>query len=118
MEGKYKKLEMELKKDIHTMIRTEQLKINKFIKDMKLAESNRDWKKIKSFHILSTKIPIRISKKIKKSRIIKYHIRNENYEYKLIPNQIENSILVPLKLSKVEYDLVKREIESKIFYHR
>ena len=114
MEKNFKDLEFELKKDIHSIIRNEQFKINKFIKEMKLAEYNREWKNIKPFHIISTKIPIRNSNKIKKPKLIKYSIRNNIFEYKTFPNENDSCVIVPFKLSKEEYDSVKKEIESKI----
>jgi len=118
MDKQFKQLEFELKKDIHSIIRNEQQKINDFIKKMKLAEYNREWKKIESFHVLSTKIPIRNSSKIKKPKLIKYNIRNNILEYKTFPNEKISYVIVPFKLSKDEYDSVKREIESKICYYK
>ena len=92
MDKKFKQLEFELKKDIHSIIRNEQQKLNDFIKKMKLAEYNREWKKIESFHILSTKIPIRNSGKIKKPRLIKYNIRNHILEYKTFKHKIPENL--------------------------
>ena len=118
MQEQFKSLEFELKKDIHSMIRNEQRKINDFVKEMKLAEYNRDWKNMKPFHLISTRIPIINSNTIKKPKLIKYNVRNNIFEYKTFPNEKNSYVIVPLKLSKEEYDSVKREIESKIFRNK
>jgi len=121
LEDKFKNLEFELKQAIHSMIRTEQIKINNclkknndFIKEMKVAEFNRDWKSIKSHHILSTKINIKIIKKIKKTRVIPYYVRNETYYYQLNMLQPITQVIVPLKLNSEEILDIRTSIESNI----